>query len=251
MPITAIYAFARTADDIADEGDQSSAQRLKQLTEYNDELKRIHNNSPTNNRIFIALNDTIHSHQLPIQLFYDLVTAFTQDVTKTRYDCFDDVLQYCHYSANPVGRLLLHLTGQASDENLIRSDSICSALQLINFLQDISQDFHENNRIYLPLDEMAQYQVTETHIKNRISDTHMLALFKNQVARAKQMMLSGAPLGSSIPGRFGFQLRLMIAGGLRICNSLENLNQDCFARPRLTKADWLEMVKYAIIGHKY
>lgn len=248
-PITAIYAFARTADDFADEGDLTVKQRLKLLANYHTELEKIKTNKPTENKIFIALNIAIYRYNLPINLFFDLLTAFTQDITTTRYKDFEQVLHYCQYSANPVGRLLLHLTNQVNDKNLMQSDAICSALQLINFLQDISQDYHENNRIYLPLNEMSQHHVTERHISEHISDDNMRALFTKQVVRAKNMLLLGAPLGSAMPGRFGFQLRLMISGGLRICNALENLREDCFTRPRLSKTDWLGMLKYAIIGH--
>jgi squalene synthase HpnC len=148
-PIAVIYAFARTADDFADEGHYSAAQRLALLNGYGAKLQQLERGEATDDPLFIALADVIARYQLPLQLFYDLLSAFAQDVTKKRYTDFGELLDYCRRSANPVGRLLLHLSGNASAENLQLSDKICSALQLINFYQDLAQDFAENERIYL------------------------------------------------------------------------------------------------------
>jgi len=246
-PIAAIYAFARTADDFADEGDIDVSARINALTQYEDELDKIDDNRPSNNEIFIAIRHAIKIHNLPLQLFRDLLSAFKQDVSKIRYQNIAEVMDYCRRSANPVGRLLLHLHNQASDTNLTLSDSICTALQLINFLQDIHQDIEENNRIYIPVDEMQQFDTTEEHLLKKISDQKMAQLFKCQLDRAHGLMLAGAPLGQNIGGRFGLQLRLMIAGGLAICKRLERLESDFFERPRLRGRDWFDMFKYAII----
>ena len=245
QPIAVIYAFARTADDFADEGNQSEDQRINQLEHYEHLVDNI-NQTTEDNPIFIALLDVINKHQLPVQLFKDLLSAFKQDVTKKRYANFEEVLDYCSRSANPVGRLLLHLTGEDSDDNLRRSDLICSSLQLINFLQDIDQDYLENNRIYLPQDEMAKHEVTETTISNHTNDKHMHALVADQVNRAKQMMLEGSILGSRINGKFGLQLRMMINGGLQILHLLEKNKGNVYARPRLRKSDWFKVVRYAL-----
>ena len=245
-PISAIYAFARSADDMADEGDLSPQERLDRLEDYDTKLQHINNPSPTE-PIFVALSHAVKAHHLPVQLFHDLLTAFKQDVTKKRYANFAEVLGYCKNSANPIGRLLLHLIQQASEENLRRSDAICSALQVINFLQDIEQDYAENNRIYLPQDEMRQFKVTEDHIKHKKCDPALRSLIDFQINRIKNMMLEGAPLGQTITGRFGLQLRIMINGGWRILQLLDLQKESCFSRPRLRKIDWLQVTWDAIL----
>ncbi|NOZ53482.1 MAG: squalene synthase HpnC [Gammaproteobacteria bacterium] len=255
LPIAVIYAFARTADDFADEGECLPHERLAKLNNFEANLiamKKATTESnieqyAENDNLFIALREVIDKHQLPLQLFLDLLTAFKQDITKTRYSNIEEILGYCHYSANPVGRLLLHLTKQTSPQNLAWSDSICSALQLINFLQDIHQDYQENNRIYLPMDEMAHFGVTETHIQQKRSDAAMRLLIKQQLRRAKTMMLAGSPLGNAISGRFGLQLRLMINGGLKILKHLENQENNYFSRPRLEFRDWINIGGYALL----
>ncbi|WP_455209260.1 squalene synthase HpnC [Kaarinaea lacus] len=246
QPIAVIYAFARTADDFADEGKFTESQRLEKLNNYTQQLDALDHSQPTD-PVFIALQDVIKQHQLPVQLFHDLLIAFKQDVTKKRYDNFADVMDYCRHSANPVGRLLLHLIKQATPENLQQSDAICSALQLINFLQDIHQDYDENNRIYFAEDEMQQCGVNETMIKQQHTTDAMRALVKQQIRRAKSMMISGAPLGRRIPGRFGLQLRMMINGGLQILKLLENQQENVFSRPRLRSIDWLKITSFAMI----
>lgn len=246
QPIAVIYAFARSADDFADEGQLSDQQRLAKLNAYSQQLEVLGKAQATD-PIFIALRDVIDRHQLPLQLFHDLLTAFKQDVTKKRYADFEEVLDYCQHSANPVGRLLLHLIHQATPENLQQSDAVCSALQLINFLQDIHQDFDENNRIYFPQDEMQQWGVNDTMIKQKQSNDAMRDLVNQQLQRAKTMMLSGAPLGNRIPGRFGLQLRMMINGGLQVLKLLENQQQNVFSRPRLNTRDWFTITFNSLI----
>ena len=231
-PVSVIYAFARSADDFADEGTHPPEVRLTRLAAY--AFKLDHLGDPNeDDPIFIALYNVIQKHDLPLTLFHDLLRAFEQDVTKKRYADFTEILQYCRYSANPIGRLLLYLINEATEENLRESDAICSALQLINFYQDISQDYTENNRIYFPLDEMRHFGVTETHFRDRISDQSFSALYNHNLNRAKTLLLSGAMLGNRIPGRFGLQLRMMINGGLRVLKLLEKQKLNCFARPRL------------------
>ena len=245
QPIAVIYAFARSADDFADEGNISEKQRLEKLNQYENLLDNI--SYPDNdNLIFVALDDVITKHQLPVQLFRDLLSAFKQDVTKHRYENFEDVLDYCKRSANPVGRLLLFLLKENSEENLRQSDLICSSLQLINFLQDITQDYEENNRIYLPKDEMQHFGVTEAIISEQITNTEMRALIAHQLQRARKMMVEGSDLGARINGRFGLQLRMMINGGLQICKLLENNRENVYARPRLNTLDWFNIARYSL-----
>lgn len=242
QPISAIYAFARSADDFADEGDLDAETRLTKLQQYDKQLETIAYGDAVDDPIFIALAHSITTYQLPIKLFHELISAFTQDVTKTRYGNIHEVWRYCRCSANPVGRLLLHLTNTATEENLERSDAICSALQLINFLQDISQDLEENNRIYLPQDLMAKYGVDENQLRQQRHSGGLRQLAQELIDFARGKMLAGKPLGKTLGGRFGFQLRMMINGGLRILELLEQQNENVFLRPRLKKSDWFTLV---------
>jgi len=237
QPIAVIYAFARRADDFADEGDLSDEQRLTALNDFGHKLDLIEKNEKVDDTTFIALADVIKQHQLPISLFHDLLTAFKMDVSKERYANFGEVMQYCRYSANPVGRLLLHLNNATSPENLGYSDAVCSALQLTNFLQDISQDLEESNRIYLPQDEMAQFGVSEDDIRNKTTNAASRKLIEFQIRRTVKLMQAGAPLGKVLKGRMGLELRMTIMGGSRILYRLNQQNDDVFSRPRLSKWD--------------
>ena len=237
-----IYHFAREADDIADEGDLSNEERLAKLEEFRAELQRIECNEQPLTPLFAAVAEIVQKHQLPIQLLHDLLDAFSQDVVKKRYANFDELMDYCRRSANPVGRLLLHLYDAATPQNLIYSDHICSSLQLINFWQDIEKDY-QIARIYLPQDEMARFGVSETQISNGSVDKAWQELMQFQVQRARDMMRSGAPLGSILSGRIGLEMRLIIAGGNRILSKLASAKYDVFKhRPVLRPLDWLIML---------
>ena len=248
QPIAVIYAFARTADDFADEGSYTPAERLKLLDDYKDRLLRLITGTPGSDPVFIALADVIKRYALPIGLFEDLLSAFSQDVTKQRYENFDEVLDYCQRSANPIGRLLLYLYNEASTENLILSDQICTALQLINFLQDLLQDYDEHNRIYLPQDEMNRFQISETVLQNRDSNTAMQELIQLQVQRARALLLAGAPLGNILPGRLGLEVRMIINGGICVLKKLDNNQGNVYQRPRLQKSDYLKMFWFALFN---
>ncbi|MDH5301503.1 MAG: squalene synthase HpnC [Gammaproteobacteria bacterium] len=245
-PFAAVYAYSRHVDDLADEGDASAQQRFEALDDYGQQLDRAIAGHGTDDKILLANVDVIRQHNIPIALYHDLITAFKQDVQQKRYTSHADVLQYCRYSANPVGRILLHLAGEASEQNLRDSDDVCSALQLINFLQDMQQDFHELGRIYLPQSDMDELGVTEHHLRNAVSDQAMRALFKREVARAETLILRGASLGWRLKGRFGLEIRLIIGGGLRILHRLKQLETDVFERPRLRKWDGLWMLWFAL-----
>ena len=246
-PISVIYGFARNADDFADEGDLSKAQRHAKLDDYSNKLAAIENAEMVDDPVFIALADVIKNHALPLALFHDLLTAFKMDVDKTRFADFAEVLNYCKYSANPVGRLLLHLNNAASPQNLTHSDAICSALQLINFYQDLQQDYHEQGRIYLPLDEMQQFGVTEDHLKQARSDTAMQALMSRQFQRTTALLQQGSPLGNRLRGRFGLELRMIIHGGARVLDKLRQHDGHVFRRPRLGKIDMLHIITKALL----
>lgn len=248
-PVSVIYAFARTADDFADEGNDEVDIRLAKLDDYVKKLDGIAKGEPQEHPVFIALADTVRQFQLPLAPFYDLLTAFRMDVTKKRYANFAEVMNYCSYSANPVGNLILHLNNKASRDNLARSDAICSALQLINFLQDIEQDYVECGRIYLPQDEMARCGANEEHIREKRTNTAMLTLIDMQIKRILDLMNRGIPLGWELPGRSGFELRMTIYGGLRVLEHLHRRRDDVFARPRLGKGDWCWMAWMAVRKH--
>ena len=241
-PVAAIYHFARAADDIADEGDLADSERLQQLDEYRVELTRIAACEVPQLPLFINLAAEIKAHELPIQPFRDLLDAFSQDVVKKRYTDYDELLDYCRRSANPVGNLLLHLYEDATPVNIAYSDAICTALQLINFWQDVAKDF-AIGRVYLPQDEMARFGVSEGQIEQGIGNETWRALMKFEVDRARALMLQGAPLGSILGGRIGLEMRMIIAGGLRILDKLETADYDVFRRrPVLRPFDWVIML---------
>jgi len=250
-PIGLIYSFARQADDFADEGDLPPEERLRRLNEFRQELNRIEAGQVPLSPFFAELANMIRTWRLPVQLFRDLLDAFSQDVVKTRYENFAEVLDYCRRSANPVGRLLLHLYGQATPENLKQSDAICSALQIINFQQDVAIDYRKN-RIYFPLDEMRAYGITEQQIARGDTGGNWQAFMAFQISRAQDMMASGASLGLALPGRIGLELRTMIAGGERILLKLQAANGDMFRhRPVLRAWDWASMLTRALVRKGY
>ncbi len=242
QPIALIYAFARQADDFADEGDLQPEDRIKLLNEFEAELNLIRSNQKPTSNLFIALQASIQEYQLDLAPFYDLLDAFKQDVSKTRYENFGEVMHYCRRSANPIGRLLLALYGQATERNIGMADAICSALQLINFLQDIAIDA-QKNRIYLPQDELKKHHVPESQIMNSDSSGAWSFMMEFQINRARKLLQSGAPLGLTLSGRVGFEMRMMIAGGERILKKLHKARGDIFnQRPTLSKLDWLYMM---------
>ena len=245
QPISVIYAFARYADDLADEGSLEDSKRLEALENYQANFEAALSESYSSDPVLFALTDVITQHQLPTELFFDLLTAFKMDTQTKRYPSFDNILNYCKYSANPVGRLLLHLHKQDTAKNLINSDSICTALQLINFYQDIQQDYIENNRIYIPENELKEFKVTEEHFKKSINDQQIQNLMQHQVKRATKIMLSGSQLGQQLPGLFGLEIRMICQGGLRISYKLQQI-PNVFDRPRLTKQDKFVMLWRAL-----
>ena len=240
-PIAAIYRFARGADDIADEGEASDQERLQGLAAYRAEIDRIAAGQAPVDAAFAELAEVIECWRLPPQLFRDLLDAFAQDVVQKRYDDYPQLLDYCRRSANPVGRLLVHLADRASDDNLRRSDCICSALQLINFWQDIAIDW-QKGRVYLPQDDLARFGITEAQLADFRWDERWAALLAFQTDRARALMREGAPLVHELPGRLGWEIRLTVQGGLAILEKIDRVRGDVFAhRPLLRRGDWLRM----------
>jgi squalene synthase HpnC len=236
--VAAVYHFARHADDIADEGDLPPHARFELLAECSAELERITRNEKPLTPRYQALAPVIRNHAIPLQLFEDLLSAFRQDVVKTRYCDHADVLDYCRRSADPVGRILLHIFDEASPENLICSDQICSALQLVNFWQDVAIDW-QKNRIYLPQDDMLRFGVSENHLAHAQCDQAFRELLRFECQRTRAMMEAGSPLGRRLPGRVGLEIRTIVAAATRVLDKLEEANYDIFnARPKLTALDW-------------
>ena len=232
-PVEIIYRFARSADDIADEGDDPADVRLRKLSACREQLG--HPVEP----LFRDVAKLIAQQDLPVQLFADLLDAFSQDVVKKRYEDFSEVLDYCRRSANPVGRLLLHLFKRTTESDLRRSDAICTSLQLVNFWQDVDVDYTKDRRVYLPQDEMARFGVNERHLREKICDDAWRSLMAFQVERARDLMLQGAPLGRSLPGRVGLEIRATVQGGLKILEKIERAEYDVFRRrPTLKSFDW-------------
>jgi squalene synthase HpnC len=245
-PIEVIYRFARSADDIADEGTHADDVRLATLSVYRGELERIARGETPDAPLFRDLARIVRAHALPLGLFGDLLSAFAQDVTKKRYANFGELADYCRRSANPVGRLLLHLFKRTSEPDVAGSDAVCTALQLINFWQDVELDFAKG-RIYLPQDEMARHGVSERHIAEQRCDTAWRALLALQVERARAMILSGQPLARSLPGRIGLEIRATIQGGLRILEKIERAQYDVFRRrPVLRAFEWPLLLARAV-----
>ena len=237
-PVAVIYRFARSADDFADEGDDPQETRLENLNGFRLELQRISSKENPRSPLFLDVARIVRDYYLPVQLFRDLLDAFSQDVTKKRYADFGEVRNYCRRSANPVGRLLLHLFKRTSESNLKRSDAICTSLQLINFWQDVALDWAKG-RVYLPQDEMQRYAVTERHIADGRCDEAWRELMRFQCARAREMMLEGRPLTEGLPGRVAFEIKVTVTGGLRILEKLAASGYDMFRhRPTLRWHDW-------------
>jgi squalene synthase HpnC len=248
QPVSVIYRFARTADDFADEGDLPAHARLALLEGYRAELRRLEAGRPPVTPLFQELREVIAAHRLPFAPFYDLLDAFSQDVSKLRYASFAEVMAYCRRSADPVGRLMLCLYGRSDAANVAASDSVCSALQLINFWQDVEIDFLKN-RVYLPQDEMKQFGVTEEQIAARDTSGGWWNLMRFQIERARSLLLSGAPLAVRLPGRIGLEIRAVVQGGLRILEKLERVHGDVFRhRPVLGAFDWPLILCRAVVA---
>ncbi|WP_265950034.1 squalene synthase HpnC [Dechloromonas sp. A34] len=238
-PIEVIYRFARSADDIADEGDAAPEERLAALADYQAELDRIEAGTPPQTPLFVALAEIVGQYALPIQLFRDLLDAFAQDVVKKRYADYPELLDYCRRSANPVGRLVLHLFGRTEAEHLEQSDCICTALQLINFWQDVAIDWRKD-RVYIPQTDFPHFKVGERDIAQQRWSANWAALMDFEIDRTEALMQRGAPLVRALPGRLGWEIRLTVQGGLRILERLRRVRGNMFEyRPKLGKWDWL------------
>jgi len=241
-PVSVIYGFARTADDIADEGDLPAEARIEALRRYSEQLDRIGAGelpaAQPVGELFANLAQVIAHYRLDLGLLHDLLSAFSPDATTRRYSNFEGVLDYCRRSANPVGRLMLALYRHDTPQYRTLSDDICTALQLVNFWQDVAID-RAKDRLYLPLDDLARFGIDVESLNQDPSHTAWRSLMQFEVDRTRTMMLNGAPLARLLPGRIGLELRLVVQGGLRILEKIEQVQFDVFQRrPVLTWQDW-------------
>lgn len=236
--IAAVYRFARYADDLADEGEVADAERIAALDACSAELARIGRGEAPSGRLFADLVPVVAEYDIPLQLFEDLLSAFRQDVVQKRYADFAVLKDYCRRSADPVGRILLHIFGEATPENLQQSDCICTALQLINFWQDVAIDW-QKGRVYIPQEDLQRLGVSESQLAEGRLDSALRDLLAFEVTRARALLYEGKPLGRRLPGRIGLEIRTIVAAADRLLQLVEVVNYDVFRRrPTLKGLDW-------------
>ncbi|MBL0174183.1 MAG: squalene synthase HpnC [Ignavibacteria bacterium] len=245
--VAAVYAFARHADDIADEGDDGQAVRIERLDAWRALLRdctspgfetRTDIADPAR-AIFLALGDTIAAFDVPTQLFEDLLDAFRQDIVKETYDTFDEVLDYCRRSANPVGRILLALFGRLDEHSAAPSDALCTALQLANFWQDVSVDIAKP-RVYIPAEDFARFGVDRGDFEKGLAGPEFRVLMRFEVERARSFFIDALPLFPVVPLRLRLELRAVWRGGMRILDKIGRVEYNTRShRPTLSRIDAL------------
>jgi len=235
-----VYAYCRWADDLGDEtGDRAESLRL--LHWWRTELDAMYQGRATH-PVFIALRDTVREYQIPRQPFADLIQAFVQDQTVTRYRNWDEVLAYCRYSANPVGRLVLYLCGHSDEERQRLSDATCTALQLANFWQDVTVDLLKD-RIYIPLDVMERHGYTVEELLARRFTPEFREVMREIVGKARGLFLEGAPLVGRLDRRLALDIDLFSRGGMRVLRKIERQGYDVLAaRPAISKAERVRLL---------
>ncbi len=240
-----VYAFCRWSDDLGDEvaGHQES---LDLLAWWRGELATCENGSPTH-PVFVALLQTIREYQIPLEPFEDLISAFEQDQTKTEYETHAELRDYCRRSADPVGRIVLHLFREATPDNFELSDRICTGLQLANFWQDVARDY-EIDRVYLPREDRDKFGYTDEQLNQKQSTPEFLELLKTEVDLARQYLLSGRPLVDRLPARFQVDIDLFVRGGLCILDRIEQIGYRTWeTRPVVTKWDGVRLFLRAVM----
>ena len=249
--VLAIYRFARAADDVADEGHAAPAERLAALDRFDAALDAIGAGRAPTDAPFAELAAAVDRHALPLPLLRDLLSAFRQDVTLHRYPTWAALQDYCRRSADPIGRLLLHLHHCATPDNASKSDAICTALQLVNFWQDVAIDWRKG-RVYLPQEDLARFGVAESGIAAGRCDDGWRALIAFETARTRALLESGRPLVRSLPWRFGLEISGVLAGGHRILDRIDAVDGDVFRqRPRLGRIDWAIVAWHAIVPPRH
>ena len=248
-----IYAFARTADDFADEGyaeDHTEQERLDLLADWRDMLRQSVSSEPSH-PVFVALRQTRDQFDLPLSLFEDLLSAFTQDVTIRRYGGFGQLLDYCRRSANPIGRLILLLFGYRDETFYSWSDDICTALQLANHWQDVTVDL-DKDRVYIPEEDMSRFGITLEDLKLNSTGAGGRELIAFEVERARELFKRGKPLCTRVKGRLGLELRTIWLGGWRILERIEENGYDVFTqRPVVSTADKIHILVSALRRRRF
>lgn len=244
--IAIIYWFARTADDFADEGNYNEEVRILNLDDFENRLTQLLKKKFSND-YEIALAETINSKNLDSKLFYDLISAFKQDVIKKRYLTFEESLDYCRRSANPVGRLILQIYNIRNEKAFYYSDKICTALQLTNFFQDLSIDY-QKGRIYLAQNEMQKFQVDESVFELKKNNLNLRKLLEYNILRARNLFEEGKNLLSFLNGKLKLQIKWTILGGEEILNKIEKNNYNVLEnRPVLVKKDFIKLFLKSLI----
>lgn len=251
--VAAVYAFARTADDFADEGARTAQERIRLLDDWRSRLHACvtasggrSNVLDPRDRMFLALGATIGACNLPVVLFDDLLDAFRQDITTTRYATWDDVLDYCRRSANPVGRIVLRIAGYDRESLDRSSDALCTALQLTNFWQDLERDWHKG-RLYVPVDDVAQWGARIEDLEDRRMTEAWRGALGMVAGRTRSLFTKGRHVCESVGGRLGYELRFTWLGGMRILERVESSGFDVFAaRPTLGRRDGVPLIWRAL-----
>ncbi|MYF65199.1 MAG: squalene synthase HpnC [Chloroflexi bacterium] len=236
--LEAVYAFCRHTDDL---GDEAEGDRLALLDEWEAELDRAYNGEPTH-PILVAVHETIRPAHLPEEPFRKLIEANRMDQGSGRFETYADVLHYCDHSANPVGRMVLHVLGEASDENVRLSDATCTALQLANFWQDVARDY-AMGRIYIPLEDIRAFGCAEEQIANGVADRAFRDMMRSEVDRAQALFEEGLPLATRLSGRARLAIALFSKGGMRVLDAIRKQDYDVLSRrPVVTRSRKLWLI---------
>lgn len=240
-----VYAFCRWADDLGDEvGDPAESLRL--LGWWREELAACYRGEPRH-AVFVALRPTVEEFSIPSRPFEDLISAFEQDQTVKEYDTFEQLRDYCRRSADPVGRIVLHLCRRVNDRNVAWSDSTCTGLQLANMWQDVARDF-DIGRVYLPREDRERFGYDRESLDRRVTNEAFLELMKFEVDRAKELLAAGLPLADEMPGRLKFDIELFARGGLAILREVERIGYRVWdRRPVLTKWDFAKLTAACLL----
>jgi len=242
-----VYAYCRWADDLGDEIPESQ-RALELLDWWEEELNACFQGNPSH-PVFIALRETIVAKEIPKQPFADLLKAFRQDQTVKRYTTWDSVLNYCVYSANPVGHLVLYLCGYRDERRQCLSDATCTALQLANFWQDVARDL-EKGRLYIPLDIAAGHQLTEADLVDRRFDGRYVNLMKDLIARTRKLFAEGMPLVKIVDARLSVDLEMFSRGGLAVLDAIESAGYDTLHhRPSVGRGKQARLLGRALVTH--
>jgi squalene synthase HpnC len=244
--VAALYAFARIADDFSDEPEYEGVRR-ERLLDWRRQLDEI-GSRPPSHPVFLALGETLRELDLPKRPFDDLLSAFLQDTEKSRYATFDEVLDYCRRSANPVGRIVLMIHGYRDEELFRYSDAICTALQLANFWQDVSVDLLKD-RVYIPEEDFKTHGYSEADLRMGVYNERFKSLMKFEVCRARALFEQGRPLASKLCWPLSLEIRLTWLGGRQILKLIHRLDFDVLrSRPALRKRDWIPLLARALVG---